>query len=704
MRRLLRSLLLLFLSLLLIVGLAVGTFPWWGPGVLERGAAKVLRHNGFSEADVLLDAIGLSQSSLTLERLRYKGAGISNAGLLLGYDFSGLRKSELEAVTVTSPEIEIDLSDDWSTANDESMQEEPSVPRQLPERFPINKVNLEDAALTLRGADWSRTVALGAGLSGRKHLTGEATLQGEGIRLDARADMEWPEMSGRTNVSAKVDDPAEWVEFGQDRGWFSLPEGLGLRTGPFEIDAGAGFADQMLRDWNVELIGQAVAAAMGPSQISVGQVALTGEGDGVEVEHFDLEVDAGTAAYHELSFAFEKLLASANIPEQFDLRLSGWELSGETDLGGFGAVVGSAGEVALSVEGAWQAWRPNFELKNLALRMRVAEAPLSVFTGLGSVSGNWRLDAELSAGEVRTISLSTGLLDASLTAAAVSLESERLSVSVHGTLPGSLGAEVGVKNGRVTWSDGGGLLTGLEGNFELASLQPIASKGQQTFQFASIEQGEFVSGSGDLLVSYTGDRDEGPPLKLEITTTALGGAVRILVDGQVRGSPSLSIRVFLESVKLEEIAPLFPQFEGRIEGEASGELALRLEGTQIILLPGGIELVADTSGRFEYLQQGWLTQDPKLDPEAFVSERDVLEIMKDSRGAQVLTEVALRDLNMLEFNLKIEESATGDQSVIAKIRGNRILKGVTVPVVLDVPIRGDVKETINAIFEFNARM
>jgi hypothetical protein len=314
------------------------------------------------------------------------------------------------------------------------------------------------------------------------------------------------------------------------------------------------------------------------------------------------------------------------------------------------------------------------------------------------------MEAELSAGETRTLSLSAELFDGLLTAAAGSLESDSLSVSVQGTLSGPLGAVVAVKNGRATWSDGGGLLRGLEGDFELASLQPIASEGWQSLQFASIEQGEFSTGAGRLRLNYAGERDGVAPLRLEITTTALGGNVRIMVDGQVVDSLALSIRVLLDSVNLHEIASLFPQFEGRIKGVASGELALRMDGTQIALLPGGIQLVADTNGRFQYQRQGWLTQDPTLDPEAFVSGRDILEIMKDSRGAQVLTELALRDLKMLEFSLKVEESASGDQSVVADIKGDRTIKGVSVPVVLRVPIRGDVKETINAVFEFNARM
>jgi len=135
-----------------------------------------------------------------------------------------------------------------------------------------------------------------------------------------------------------------------------------------------------------------------------------------------------------------------------------------------------------------------------------------------------------------------------------------------------------------------------------------------------------------------------------------------------------------------------------------GELSFRLAGKQILLQPGGLQMLAGSSGRFAYQRQGWLTQDPQLDPAAFIRGRTILEIMQDRLGAPVLTELALRDLEMTDFRLLVEQTASGRPSLVAKIIGERTIKGVTVPVVLDVPIRGDVQETLDAVFEFNARM
>ena len=705
MRVIIKSLLWLLLSLLVLLGLAVLAFPWWGPPAFKQGAEHVLRRSGLSEAKLSLEEMGFSQLRLSLERLRYQVVTVSGTGLKLGYDWQGLRKRELERVTVAHPLVAIDLSADWPVTDGSAGGDAPSLSDKLPGRFPVKNVNIDDAELTLQGSDWVRTLGIDLQLTGQEEIKGEVSLQGEGVQVDAQADVVWGERSGRVSATAKVDALAEWLEFGRNRGWFTLPAGFAMTSGTFEFDAGAGFGDESLHDWNLDLLGREVAATLEPSGISLEQVELKMKGEGAKVGQLDMKGSTGTVQHGDLNLSFEQLLASASDAEQIGIHLKGWALNGESDVDGLGSISASAGDVELFVAGGWQSWRPDFEVAKLGLQMGVAQAPLSLYTGLGSASGSWQMNAELSAdGDARKLSLSTELLNGSLTAAAAGLASERLSVTVNGTLPDSLGAVVEVRAGEVTWSDGGGRLSGLKGGFELTSLLPPASKGRQTLAFASIKQGEFAAGSGQLRVSYASDRAEAPPLDMEITTTALGGDIRILVAGRLREPLSLSVRLFLDSVQLREIADLFPQFEGRIEGIASGELALRLEGAQIVLRPGELKLAADTSGRFEYLRQGWLTQDPELDPESFISGRDIVEIMQDPQGATALTELAMRDLKMSEFRLEVQETETGEQSVVAEIKGNRTIKGVTVPVVLDVPIRGDVKETINAVFEFNARM
>lgn len=550
MRIFLKFLLYLSLWLLLLVGLGALSFSWWGPVAFERGVEKVLRNYGFSEAKVFVERMGLKQLVLRLDCLRYKEASLSGATLTLGYAWQGLLGGELEYLILAHPEVVFDYSDGWPPLPGGGDRRELPDSGRLLERFPVRELSIETAVVTLQGVDWVRTVRLDLELGGRESLRGEVLVQGGDLRIDAQADVLWPDLSGSFTASLVLEKSDEWQDWSRIRNWLDVPDAFVLELGPIQIKASG------------EVSGQ---------------------------------------------------------------RLQAWELV--------------------------------LENENLTLG------------GPG-----------------------------------VGMESDYLSVAISGHSLDALHAVVGLSGGRITWSDGGGVLTGLEGDFELASLQPLVSKGAQALQFVSMEQGEFATGPGQLSLSYVESRAGGPPLDLQITTTALGGEIRMKVDGRIRQPLGLSARVFLDSVDLKEVAALFPQFDGQMEGQASGELALAFEEEQIALLPGGLQLKTGTSGRFAYLRQGWLTQDPKLNPEDFVGSRPVLEIMKDPRGAPALTELAMRDLKMTEFNFTIQQEETEELSVLTRIEGERIIKGVTVPVMLDIPIRGEIKETIDTIFEFNTRM
>ncbi len=571
-------------AFLLCIGLGVALFPWWGPAVLERVAPGVLEDAGFSEVGLTVENFGASELSFRVERLRYHGVTLANASVTVGYHFAGLRRGELDAVTVAHPEVAIDLAASWPTSTTTGAGADVALLDRLPDRFPVKAINLNEAKLSLKSGDSAQTLGLDFQIQGRERLDGQITLRGEGVELDAQLDASWSEPSGRVEVAATVGPLFEWLKFGHTCGWLSLPEGFMLRSESLDMDAEIEFAGPGPGNWRVEALSRGATASLDASELSFGQLELEARGKGPDV------------------------------------------------------------------------------------------------------------------------SLTAKLSDPGLSTAAAGFESERLSVGVEGRLPNSLEGRIGVSEGHMTWADGGGQLTGLKGEVELASLQPLASKGQQTLQFAAIEQGELTTKAGQLRLNFDDSRQDQEPLALEIEADALGGVVEIQVRGKLRVPLSLSVRVLLDAVQLGDIAALFPEFEGRMEGVASGEVGLDLERGKLVLQPGGLQLISGTMGRFEYKRRGWLTQDPRLDVEAFISGREILEIMQDPQGATALTELAMRDLNMSKFELRVKTSENEETSVEAQIQGSRTIKGVKVPVVLDVPIRGAIEETINAVFEFQSRM
>ncbi|NBB78156.1 MAG: hypothetical protein GVY36_01715, partial [Verrucomicrobia bacterium] len=118
------------------------------------------------------------------------------------------------------------------------------------------------------------------------------------------------------------------------------------------------------------------------------------KGDTAELDTIDLKVSNGTAGHKDLELVFDGLTASATGAEQVDFRLTGWELSGESALTDFGEVSASGGDVELSLDGPWQAWLPDFNPTGLGLRVKMAKAPLSLFTGQGSASGSSQINSQ----------------------------------------------------------------------------------------------------------------------------------------------------------------------------------------------------------------------------------------------------------------------------------------------------------------------
>ena len=570
--------------LLLIIGLGVAFFPWWGPVALERAAPGILEDAGFSEVALSVEKIGLRELSLRVERLRYNEVALANASVAVGYQFAGLRRGELDSFTMVHPEVAIDLVAPWPASAAADTETDVALAERLPDQFPVEKINLHEAVITLKNGDAMRTLGLDFQMEGRERLDGQITLRGEGLELDAQLDGSWSEQSGRVGVTAAVGSLLEWLKFADACGWLSLPEGFVLRSESLEVDAEIDFARLALQDWRIEALSPGAAATLASSELAFEELELAAHGKGSEVSR----------------------AANLSSPD--------------------------------------------------------------------------------------------------LSAPAAGLTSERITVAVDGRLPDSLEGKIGVSGGHLTWADGGGQLTGLEGNFELASMIPPVSKGQQTLEFSSIQQGELTTEAGQVRLSFDEARRDGEPLVLEIEAGALGGVVRVQVRGKIRAPLSLSVRVLLDSVQLGEVAALFPDFEGHMEGVASGEVGFSLEGNKLVLQPGGLQLVSGTMGRFEYRRQGWLTQDSRLDVEAFISGREILEIMQDPQGATALTELAMRDLQMSKFELKVKAPESEETSVEAQIEGSRTIKGVKVPVVLDVPIRGAIEETINAVFQFQSRM
>ncbi|WP_309384291.1 YdbH domain-containing protein [Cerasicoccus frondis] len=319
------------------------------------------------------------------------------------------------------------------------------------------------------------------------------------------------------------------------------------------------------------------------------------------------------------------------------------------------------------------------------------------------LSGGLDFDAALARDEVLNVKASLRAADYSASVAGGSLAGDSLEASLFGHLPDQLQARLALTPATLTWSNGAGRIEGLRGELNPVSLTPLGVFKPQTLSFDQFSQGELSASDGRLTFTYT--PEEKAVLDVNLQANALDGSIVISLEGSPFAPRSLTVRIQFDRVDLEQLAALAPDFEGRIIGSVSGELGVRIGKDILGLLHGRLDMTPGTTGRFQFYKQGWITQDASLNPVDFVQGKDLLTILQEPNGATVLTELAMRDLHMTKFSLVVSETQPKKPAdVFIQIEGEGTVKGTQVPVVLDVPISGDVIETLNLILKLQQKM
>lgn len=259
-------------------------------------------------------------------------------------------------------------------------------------------------------------------------------------------------------------------------------------------------------------------------------------------------------------------------------------------------------------------------------------------------------------------------------------------------------------NASATWNNDAGRLEGLSGWVYPVNLTPPSVDVPQSLTFEKFTQGKLAVEGGEITVTRYAPvaLGETPRVDAKISANALGGGLLITFNGTV-APRKLNVRANMDSVELEALSALLPKFEGKISGKVSGQLGVQFIGDNKALIPGVLEMTAGTTGRFQFTKQGWLTQDPKLNPEEFVKGKDIVKLMQTPNAASIITELAMRDLKMTKFRLEIFKPGAPLPAEIL-IEGTGQIKGVDIPVVLTIPIRGELLETLNLALNFQSKL
>ncbi|WOO42865.1 intermembrane phospholipid transport protein YdbH family protein [Rubellicoccus peritrichatus] len=707
MRRFFRWIIIGLSGLILILLGLVVLVPTWLPWLAEVKVNNLLKEKGATLAELKFHQFDLSGINLEIEALSKEGITFDEGIVELDYSIDSVLRREVESLVLSDLDVSVDLpllldSRPVASTVDSARVEDSGIDNFT---MPMKWFALEDATLTLEAGDWSKALSLQANLD-RGHPSlffFEGKDDSDGLVVSGEVDQSV--LSGEATFKLDSENPVFWLELVDQLGLYRKPKGLEVVTGALGLEGAVRIKEKLPEQWTA-------LGSLALPDIKFNNAELT-----AELTNFGGRGNAGQFekvwfGLFDASLSYDGYVASLSemTLETLDLnqtyaKLTGLELSGSVPVFGLGDTSFEGGAIGTLVEGPWAQIQPPVDLDLFSVKLIMPAAPLMLFTEFGSITGNFEMEGEIGSGPSRDIDLSAVFSDVELSHSAASFSAQTFSLNATGKLEKQLSAVIELLNGKVVWAEGAGILSQIGGEIYIDSLTPLALLEPQVLTFSELRQGEVVISDGSISIAYQADPDDA----IGTMMATLGGDFaggRLLAEVLVTASESLNVeaKLVFDDIELETLAAYFPEFNGRIQGKVSGELPVRLEGNRLIVQPGFLEMKPGQTGTFQYTRVGWLTQDPGLDPEAYVEGKDLLSLMKEPNGAAILTELAMRDLRMTAFRMDVMKPDTGDRRVIIRIEGDGEVKEVTVPVIQDIRVGGDVKETINVLLKLKEKI
>ena len=176
-------------------------------------------------------------------------------------------------------------------------------------------------------------------------------------------------------------------------------------------------------------------------------------------------------------------------------------------------------------------------------------------------------------------------------------------------------------------------LNGLSSLIKFASLNPLATDGAQELQFDSIRVGNLPVTAGRVLFSL--DRN-GSLVVHEGSVKFLGGTLKLETTSSKIFDGKFSLLIRLSEIDGAQLASLFEDFDGELEGTFSGLLPVSIE-SGLDFTGGFIEMIPATLGRLRYRSDNLLTEGMRPKGAEYKLRRR--------------TELALKDLDVSRIRL-----------------------------------------------------
>jgi len=689
------------LGVVLLATLALFSVRWWVEPAVNAALPTLLKSLPIEDAQVRVRNIGLAQSNIQLTLARMGAITVRDTQIEIDYALEHLQRQSVDEVIVRHPQVTVDLAKLMKEMAKPSSGKPVADQVALPSKFPLAQVTVEGAAIRLVDEGWERTFNVGARatLQDRAQITVRAESDGDQFSLQGVGDL--AKRLGRIRANATLSEWESWLALARQ---MELPvpdmaDEVRLKQASARLDA---HIDQaQLADWSAHGTIAELHAPLPDFSLQVAEANLTATGAAARPDSVAVEAHSGKVRYEELALQFDKASLRSAGDSALSAELADWSAKGKAPVAALGNVQVSGGNVHLRALGPWADAVHGLSLGDWGFELESPSAPFDLFTGLGSLSGELAMTASIGSGDVRSVSGQLSVASAAAGYRGFLLDAERLKAEVSGSWPGDLWAKLSLDAGELSWGQGSGLLEGLSGALDAVSLTPVSISQPQTLTFDRFQQGELTASEGKVSVTYTPQQK--PAFLIKLEALALEGRMDVTVTGSSVSPLTVDINARFDRVSLESLAALLPDFDGRITGTVSGNLAIRLDNGKLVLKPGYLQLTPNTSGRFQYFQQGWLTQRPDLNPEEFVKSKDFLALMQDSQKVTTVVEYAMRDLLMTSFRMDVLKTGV-QKPVEIVISGEREVKGVKIPVTMNIPVSGDVKETLNIVLKLQSKM
>ncbi len=191
--------------------------------------------------------------------------------------------------------------------------------------------------------------------------------------------------------------------------------------------------------------------------------------------------------------------------------------------------------------------------------------------------------------------------------------------------------------------------------------------------------------------------DEGMDATVKATARVFAGSVEADIKARVEPFSPANAAVNLTDVSLGRINERFGFFDGKIDARVRGRVEAKWEQGLLTLLPSTLEMVPGTEGTLQYEKSGWMTGDPDLDVVALSEKLRIDQLLTRDDSAGILVELAARNLTVTRLRIALFEPDLKDRKGEINLEGYSMVQDTRIPVVLKIPLRGDLQESIRLL-------